>query len=108
MPKGNRTKTAASANTRYCFYQCPCGWDCIVDNIKDVKRAEKLRMMKVRCHLKKCPNPPTDFEHGAGVMPQLNGSHLTGKDAKNVMLYTQGYDVRKLINYQFPQIKMEE
>jgi hypothetical protein len=108
MPKGTRTKTAAAWNTQYLFYQCPCGWDCIVDNIKDVKRAKKLRMMKVKCHLKKCTNPPKAMEQGNGCMPQLNGSYLSGRDAQNLMKYTQGYDVRKLINYQFPETKITE
>ena len=104
MPKGIATKTQASGNTMYTFYTCSCGFEIVVDNIKDIKRAEKLKKMKMRLHLRNCPcKPDYNVDHG-GIMPEMNGSYLAGKDAKNVKVHHEGGDVRTLMEHQFPDV----
>ena len=107
MPKGHSLKTDPAYSTIYVFHTCPCGWECLINNVKDIKRAEKLRGIRVRCHGKKCEvSRSAELTTHTGNQPIMNGSNLTGRDAKNVDLFKHmGGDVRRLMKHQFPEVE---
>jgi len=97
MPKGFH-KTIKSRETKYVFHICNCGWECIVDDVKDERRALKLKAMKVRQHNKRCQDRGTDIDLGTRH-PPMNGSYICG-DLKPY-LNNEGANVRDLISAQF-------
>ncbi len=105
MPKSTN-KCIGSRETRYVFYLCPCGWECLIENIKDVKRAEKLRRMKIRCHKKKCDHAKRPADCGSYLM-KMNGNHLVGKDslAGEAADRAGKNNARTLMKTQFPTVE---
>jgi hypothetical protein len=108
MPK-SKNKCVPSRETAYAFYTCPCGWECIIDNIKDVKRAEKLRGMKVRGHNKNCNEGKRTRDLGDYTL-QMNGSHVCGRDAKAQDAADRAGKVdglKHLMSSQFPDVTIK-
>ena len=109
MPK-SKNKCIASRGTAYVFYLCPCGWECIIDNIKDVKRAEGLRGMKVRGHNRNCNEAKRKMDCGVHKL-QMNGSNLCGRDAKAQDAADRAGKVdglKHLMRSQFPDVKVRK
>tara|TARA_R110000824_G_scaffold315496_5_gene502642 strand:- start:160 stop:486 length:327 start_codon:yes stop_codon:yes gene_type:complete len=108
MPKSTN-KCIGSRETRYVFYQCPCGWECLIDNIKDIKRAEKLRGMKVRCHKRKCDAGNCPADCGSYLM-KMNGKHVVGKDAlaQDAADKAGRMASRQLMKSQFPDVELSK
>ena len=97
MPKGFN-KTAKSHDLKYVFHVCNCGWECMIDNVADEKRAVKLKQMRVRQHNKRCPDRGKKvIDLGSAVM-KMNGSYICG-DPKAHLHGTK--NMRELIKDQF-------
>ena len=70
----------------------------MIDNVKDEKRALKMKQMRVRQHNKRCSDPAVKKIVDLGRYdPQMNGSYVCGQTSRLIV----GASGRELIREQF-------